>query len=105
MTNNFDLPVLDEDPQSILGVAQDADAGEIRSAYLDKIKEYPPERCPEEFERVRDAYEILSDPRHRARAMLQSANPEASLATLLDNQKQDRQFVGPDVWLAAMREK
>jgi DnaJ-domain-containing protein 1 len=105
MANNFDLPILDEDPQNILGVSQDADAGEIRSAYLNKIKEYPPERCPQEFERVRDAYDILSDPRHRARAMLQSANPEAPLATLLDNQKQDRQFVGPDVWLAAMREK
>ena len=105
MAKNFDLPILDEDPQNKLGVSQDADAGEIRSAYLSKIKEYPPERCPQEFERVRDAYEILSDPRHRARAMLQSANPEASLAALLDNQKQDRQFVGPDAWLAAMREK
>jgi DnaJ-class molecular chaperone len=105
MANNFDLPILDEDPQNILGVSQDADAGEIRSAYLNKIKEYPPEKCPQEFERVRDAYEILSDPRHRARAMLQSANPATSLATLLDNQKQGRQFVGPDVWLAVMREK
>jgi hypothetical protein len=37
--------------------------------------------------------------------MLQSANPEAPLVTLLDNQKQDRQFVGPDIWLAAMLEK
>ena len=104
MAKNYDLPILDEDPQNILGVAQDADAGEIRSAYLNKIKEFPPERCPQEFERVRDAYEILSDPRHRARVMLKSANPEASLVTLLDNQKQDRQFVGPDVWLAAMLE-
>ncbi len=78
------------------------DAGEIRSAYLNKIKEFPPERCPEEFERVRDAYTILSDPSRRTRAMLQSANPEASLVTLLDNQKQSRQFVGPDAWLDAM---
>jgi DnaJ-class molecular chaperone len=105
MANNFDLPILDEDPQNILGVSPDADAGEIRSAYLNKIKEYPPERCPQEFERVRDAYEVLNDPRQRARVMLQSAKPEASLATLLDNQQQDRQFVGPDVWLAAMLEK
>jgi hypothetical protein len=37
--------------------------------------------------------------------MLQSANPEAPLVTLLDSQKQDRQFVGPDAWLAAMQEK
>ena len=105
MVKNYDLPILDEDPQNILGVAQDADAGEIRSAYLNKIKEYPPERCPEEFERVRDAYKILSDPRHRARVMLQSANPETPLVKLLDNQKQNRQFVGPDAWLSAMLER
>ncbi len=105
MTKNYDLPILDEDPQTILDVPQDADAGEIRSAYLNKIKEYPPERCPEEFERVRDAYKILSDPRRRARVMLQSANPEAPLVTLFDNQKQNRQFVGPDAWLAALLER
>ena len=105
MAKNFDLPILDEDPQNILGVSQDADAGEIRTAYLNKIKEYPPERCPQEFERVRDAYKILSDSRRRTRVMLQSANPEAPLVTLLDNQKQDRQFVGPDAWLAALLEK
>jgi DnaJ-class molecular chaperone len=104
MPKNEDLIILDEDPQNILGVSQDADAGEIRAAYLNKIKEYPPERCPEEFERVRDAYKILSDPRRRARVMLQSANPEAPLVKLLDNQKQNRQFVGPDAWLAAMQE-
>jgi curved DNA-binding protein CbpA len=104
MPKNNDLLFPDENPQNILGVSQDADAGEIRSAYLNKIKEYPPERCPEEFERVRDAYKILSDPRRRARFLLQSANPEAPLVTLLDNQKQNRQFVGPDAWLAAMLE-
>jgi hypothetical protein len=37
--------------------------------------------------------------------MLQSANPEASLVTLLDNQKQSRHFVGPDAWLDAMLER
>ena len=104
MAKNYALPILDEDPQNILGVSQDADVGEIRTAYLNKIKEYPPERCPEEFERVRDAYAILSDPRRLTQAMLQSANPEAPLVTLFDNQKQNRQFVGPDAWLAAMLE-
>jgi hypothetical protein len=86
-------------------VPDDANTAKIRSAYLNKIKEYPPEKCPEEFERVRDAYEILSDPRRRTRAMLQSANPEAPLVTLLDNQKQSRQFVGPEAWLASMLER
>ena len=102
MAKNFDLPVLDENPQRILGVAQDAKSGEIRTAYLNKIKEYPPEKSPTEFERVRDAYKILSVPRYRTRLMLQSADPEAPMVTLLDNQKQNRQFVGPEAWLAAM---
>jgi DnaJ-class molecular chaperone len=105
MAKNFDLPVLDENPQHILGVAQDAKSGEIRTAYLNKIKEYPPEKFPAEFERVRDAYTILSDAHYRTRMMLQLADPEASLVTLLDNQKQKRQFVGPEAWLTAMRKQ
>ena len=105
MPKNDDFPILDENPQSILDVPQDADPGEIRTAYLNKIKEYPPEKFPAEFERVRDAYAILSDAHYRTRMILQSANPEASLLTLLDNQKQKRQFVGPEAWLDAMRKQ
>jgi DnaJ-class molecular chaperone len=103
MAKNDDLPSLDDSPQNILGIAQDAKAEEIRAAYLNKIKEYPPEKSPAEFERVRDAYTILSDPRNRTRMMLQSADPEAPLVALLDNQKQNRQFVGPKAWLDAMQ--
>ena len=105
MAKNYTLPVLDENPQRILGVTQDASPGEIRAAYLNKIKEYPPEKFPAEFERVRDAYTILSDASYRSRLMLQSVHPEASLETLLDSRKQTRQFVGPEAWLAAMRER
>ncbi len=105
MRKNYDLLILDEDPQDILGVAEDADAAEIRTAYLNKIKKYPPEKYPAEFESIRDAYKILSDPNRRMRIMLQSVDPEAPLVTLLDNQKKNRQFVGPEVWLAAMRER
>jgi DnaJ-class molecular chaperone len=103
--NHYDVSPLDENPQHILGVAQDAKPGEIRTAYLNKIKEYPPDKFPAEFERVRDAYTILSDARRRIQLMLQSADPEASLETLLDDQKQKRQFVGPEAWLAAMQER
>ena len=105
MAKNYTLPVRDESPQNILGVTQDAGPEEIRAAYLNKIKEYPPEKFPAEFERVRDAYTILSDARYRTRLMLLSADPAASLETLLDDQKQPRQFVGSEAWLAAMRER
>ncbi len=105
MPKNDNLFLVDEDPQKILGVSQDADASEIRTAYLNKIKEYPPERCPEEFEGVRDAYKILSDPCSRTRIMLRSADPEAPLVTLLDNLEKSRRFVGPEMWFAAMQER
>ena len=105
MAKNYDLPVVAENPQSILGVPQDARAEEIRTAYLSKIKEYPPEKCPAEFERLRDAYTILSDPCRRMRMMLLSADPEASLLSLLDDQQPNREFVGPIAWLDAMLDK
>jgi len=105
MPKDYDLPSLDDSPQKILGIAQDAKAEEIRAAYLSKIKQYPPETDPAEFERVRDAYTILNDPHHRMRMMLHTAGPEAPLVKLLDNQKQNRQFVGPEAWLDAMRKE
>ena len=102
---NFDLPVLDEDPHAILGVRQGAGAEEIRAAYIDRVREYPPERYATEFERVRDAYAILCDPGCRTRMMLRSADPEASLVSLLEGKTRSRYFAGPHAWLAAMREK
>ena len=90
MPKNYDLPILDESPHNILGVLQDAKEEEIRAAYLNKIKEYPPEKSPAEFERIRDAYTILNDARYRTRMMLQAVDPEAPLSSLLGNQKQQR---------------
>ena len=42
------------------------------------MKEFPPDRSPEEFEKIRDAYETLRDPRKRTRAMLLSTSPRSA---------------------------
>jgi hypothetical protein len=105
MAKNYDLPVLNEDPKNILGVSNDASEEEIRAAYLKKIKEHPPDRSPDEFERIRDAYKILCDSYSRMLIMLQSADPEAPLVALLDSQKKNRKFIGPVPWIAAMMAK
>ena len=102
MQKEYDPQVLDKDLHKILGVTDDSGEEEIRLAYLKKIKEYPPDRAPEEFERIRDAYEILSDPRGRTLVQLRSVDPEAPLVTLLDKQEKKREFVGPGPWLASM---
>ena len=70
------------DAREILGIPLNAGEEEIRAAYVQKVKEHPPDRSPEEFEKIRDAYETLRDPRRRMRDMLLSANPEVSLTSL-----------------------
>ena len=94
-----------DDPARILGVEIDASQEEIRAAYLRKVKEYPPERAPVEFERIRDAYDILRDPHRRIGHLLFSVDPNAPLVSLLDHRPEPRQFAGPAAWLAVIREK
>ena len=88
----------------ILGVAANANNEEIRAAYLQKIREHPPETSPEEFERIRDAWETLRDPRRRAKSLLLSADPAAPIASLLEGRDAVRLFTGPAPWLAALKE-
>jgi hypothetical protein len=94
-----------EDAREILGVAPNAGDAEIRAAYLRKVKENPPDRAPELFERVRDAYELLRDPRRRALQVLLAADPNAPLVSLLPASPTERRFTGPGPWLAVLREK
>jgi len=94
-----------EDPREILGVPLDAGDERIRDAYLQKVREHPPDREPAAFERIRDAYEALRDPRRRALHMFLSADPHAPLVSLLPASSQERKFTGPDPWLAVLREK
>jgi curved DNA-binding protein CbpA len=91
------------DPHRVLGVELPASPEEIRAAYLRKVKEFPPDRAPREFEQVREAYEILSDPRRRARQLLFAADPKQPLASLLDA-KRERRFTGLEPWLAVLKE-
>ena len=91
------------DPRQVLGVPLNAGEEEIRSAYLRKVKEFPPERCPEEFEAVRDAFETLSDARKRTLAMLKAGDPQATALSVLDGQAQRRLFAGPQAWLDVLK--
>jgi len=93
-----------ESPYEVLGIAEEAGADEVRAAYLRKVKEFPPERAPAQFERVRDAYEALRDPRSRARNLLFGGRGLPDLHHLLEGRRAQRRFVGPKPWLAALKE-
>jgi DnaJ domain len=89
-------------PFAVLGIGSEATEDEIRAAYLTGIKQNPPETAPEQFERIRDAYEQLRDPRKRARQSL-LVDPDAPLVSLIDNEPDDRRFAGPELWQAALK--
>jgi len=96
------------DPNEILGVAADAPEEKIRAAYLTKVKEFPPDRAPEEFERIRDAYDTLRDPRKRVRALFQSGRPgpgSAPLVSLIEGRSARRVFAGPQPWRQVLEKK
>ena len=93
-----------DDPRQVLDIPPDAGDEEIRAAYLRKVKEYPPDRAPQEFEKIRDAYEALRDPRRRTRELLLSADPKQKLSSLLEGRASERRFTGPEPWLAVLRE-
>ncbi len=92
------------DPWAVLGIDEGASESQIRAAYLRQVKAHPPEREPDAFERIRDAYELLRDPRRRAAYMLLAVDPRAPLISLLDQADITRNFVGPELWLQALKE-
>ena len=89
------------DAARLLGVALDASSEDVRSAYLSLVRRHPPDRDPEAFEKLRDAYEALRDPDQRAALQVLSGDPDASLVAWFDAEPQERRFVGPGPWRAA----
>lgn len=93
-----------EEARARLGVQPGASDEAVRAAYLEKVRQHPPDREPEQFERIRDAYEQLRDPALRARQVLDGPDPTQPLPSLLDGIKPARCFVGVKPWLDVLKE-
>ncbi|HDH98981.1 MAG TPA: molecular chaperone DnaJ [Deltaproteobacteria bacterium] len=52
-------------PYEVLGIGVDADDVSVRNAYLDLVRRYPPERHPEKFKQITEAYARLKDKKSR----------------------------------------
>ena len=71
------------DPYSVLGLPLDSSDEQIRRRYLELVRTHTPERAPERFAAVREAYEKLRDPVVRLRFRLFEAGEDDSLDSLI----------------------
>ncbi len=89
----------------LLGLDDKATGEQVRQAYLRTVAQYPPDQAAEMFEKVRDAYNILRDPRTRARRVLGGPDGTVSLLHFMDDRAPRRTYVGPEAWLTVLKEK
>jgi DnaJ-class molecular chaperone len=72
------------DPYAVLGLPADCDDETIRRRYLELVKQFSPERHPERFAAIRQAYESLRDLDTRLCYRLFEAGKSESMDTLLE---------------------
>lgn len=93
-------------PYLTLDVPESATTEQIRLAYLKKIREYPPERCPVDFQRICEAYEAIKDDVTRAKLRLfgmPAQKPGGPLADLVPESGTQRNRAGVELWIQANR--
>ena len=89
----------------LLGASTAASVEELRLAYLQKLQQYPPDRDPDMFEQIRDAYRQLQNPELRAEAVLLEGKGNKTLSQLLDGVPPIRRFAGSQIWTELLKEK
>jgi curved DNA-binding protein CbpA len=92
------------DPFVILGIDETATDDAIREAYIAAIRIAPPDRDPEGFRRIREAYEQLRDPERRVALRLFGPAPLSDLMALAEGFPDERHHIGPELWLNILRE-
>lgn len=89
--------------RTILEIGEGASEEELRKAYLRKVKAFPPDQAPEEFQRIKEAYDLLRAPKKRAVINLFEPNPKSKIADTLGIKELKPEFVGPKPWLSLLK--
>jgi curved DNA-binding protein CbpA len=91
-------------PFAVLGLDEDASDAAVRAAYLGAVRAHPPDRDPAGFQRIREAYDAIRDEDRRLDLRLFGPSPLDRLEALLEAFPDEPRHVGPDPWLAVLRE-
>lgn len=87
MSNRHDIPDEQPEPKSlapeglpvnpyrVLALDPTASDAAIKQAYFQKVREHPPEKDPQQFKRIRAAYDALRTPEARAATDLFMLHP------------------------------
>lgn len=73
------------DPYQVLGVRPGCSEEEIRQRYLTLVRQHPPERDPQQFAAIRQAYEKLRDPVERLKGELFVTETEDSIDAVMND--------------------
>jgi curved DNA-binding protein CbpA len=76
-------------PFELLKVPESAGDEEIRAAYLARVREFPPERAPQQFQAIREAYDRIRTEKARIAHLYldyPEIEPEALCRALLRGQ-------------------
>lgn len=90
------------DPFETLGLPQTATQEEVRERYLELVKENPPEKNPEEFGRINEAYKLAKNPLLIAENLLseQSLSTYDSWDDIIETHKNKPPSMSPRLILA-----
>src|SRR5262245_1015428 len=72
------------DLYQVLGLSADSDDETIRRRYLELVRQFSPEKHPEKFAAVRQAYESLRDLNTRLRHRLFEAGKNESVDAIIE---------------------
>ena len=86
----------------VLGLPPGAAGEEVRRRYLELVKEHPPGRDPEAFQRIAAAYEALRDDRVRVQEAIFGSSPPLDFDTALAELVQGRSLGRGSPGLAAL---
>jgi curved DNA-binding protein CbpA len=98
-------PGRSEDPFSVLDVAPSATDEQVRAAWLEAVRLHPPDRDPEAFRRIREAYETLQKEEDRLSYRLFGMPGIQNFADLARRFEGEPRRCGVGLWREILRER
>jgi curved DNA-binding protein CbpA len=94
------------DPYEILGIVRGSTEADVRRRYLELVRQYPPDREPERFTEIHQAYEKLRDPVVRLESKLFDLESGDSMVEIVaDVRRRARRARIPTQTLLSLAEK